>query len=327
MKKRLIVVAGPVFCLAQQIIPLTRAQELSAPVKAKEVIGLTGIKDNARGTLKVENGKLIFAHGKEHSDISILTISDTVTGADSQRAVGGTVGTMTMVAPYGSGRFLSLFRTKIDTLTIQHRDGDGSLHGVIFAMPLGTAEGLKKSLVAHADNAAATDPPNQGATDPSPSPRGDGDAAAAASKQMPAKVKTTAVQVKMIPSGEINVPAEFRIALYENLVNQLQKRGKFQHVYRDGDSNASSASDLVVLHSSIRAFKPGSERARQVTTVAGSTSIDVHCQFTNAGGQTLLERDVNGKVRFLGGNLRATYDFAKKAANITDESLSASKGK
>jgi hypothetical protein len=34
---------------------------------------------------------------------------------------------------------------------------------------------------------------------------------------------------------------------------------------------------------------------------------------------------VNGKVRFFGGNLRATYDFAKKAAHITDENLAASK--
>ena len=71
---------------------------------------------------------------------------------------------------------------------------------------------------------------------------------------MPAKLKTTAVQVRMIQSGEIKVPAEFRIALYENLVKQLEKMGKFQHVYRDGDSSASGVSDLVVLHSSIRGF-------------------------------------------------------------------------
>jgi hypothetical protein len=129
----------------------------------------------------------------------------------------------------------------------------------------------------------------------------------------------------MIQSAEINVPAEFRIALYENLVKQLEKKGKFQHVYRDGDGRASSAVDLVVLHSSIQGFKGGSERARQVTTVAGATSIKVHCQLTTAEGQTVLERDLNGKVRFFGGNLRATYDFAKKAAHITDENLAASK--
>jgi hypothetical protein len=324
MNKRAIVLAGIVFPLIAQITPLCSAQEVPAPVKAKEVIGLTGVKDNAKGTLRAESGKLIFAHGKVHSDIGAVAISDIVTGADSARAVGGTVGTMSMAAPYGSGRFLSLFRKKIDTLTIQYRDGDGSLHGVIFAMPVGAAEGIRKDLVAQGATTAAPAPPDQGPTDPSPSPRNE-ENIAPGSGQTPVKAKTTAVQVKMIQSGEINVPAEFRIALYENLVKQLEKKGKFQHVYRDGDSNASGAPDLVVLHSSIQGFKGGSERARQVTTVAGATSIKVHCQFTTAAGQTLIERDVNGKVRFFGGNLRATYDFAKKAAQITDNNLSVSK--
>jgi hypothetical protein len=36
-----------------------------------------------------------------------------------------------------------------------------------------------------------------------------------------------------------------------------------------------------------------------------------------------LERDLTGKVRFFGGNLKATYDFAKKAANVAVENFSA----
>ena len=140
-------------------------------------------------------------------------------------------------------------------------------------------------------------------------------------KKQPTKITAGAIQVEMIQSDESSVPAEFRAALYENLIRQLQKRG-FQHVYRDGDRNAASVADLVVLHSTVRGFKAGSERARRVTTVAGATSISVHCQFTNADGQTLLERDVTGKVRFFGGNLRATYDFAKKASSIAYEPFS-----
>jgi len=30
-----------------------------------------------------------------------------------------------MFAPYGGGRFLSLFRSKVDTLSIQYRDAEG----------------------------------------------------------------------------------------------------------------------------------------------------------------------------------------------------------
>jgi hypothetical protein len=140
-------------------------------------------------------------------------------------------------------------------------------------------------------------------------------------KKQPTKINAGAIQVAVIQSDEASVPAEFRVALYENLIRQLEKRG-FQNVYRDGDRNAASVADLVVLHCTVQRFKPGNERTRQVTTLAGATSISVHCQFTNAEGQPLLERDVTGKVRFFGGNLRATYDFAKKASGIAYEHFS-----
>ena len=142
-----------------------------------------------------------------------------------------------------------------------------------------------------------------------------------AQKSKPTKIKAAALQVEMIQSDEIKLPAEFQVALYENLVRQLEKNG-FSHVYRDGDRNAASVADLVVLHSTVRGFKAGSERARQVTTVSGATSITVHCQFTSPEGTSLLEQDVNGKVRFFGGNLKATYDFAKKAAHVANENFS-----
>jgi len=36
----------------------------------------------------------------------------------------------------------------------------------------------------------------------------------------------------------------------------------------------------------------------------------------------LLERDTTGKVRLIGDNLKATDDFAKKAATVAQETLS-----
>jgi hypothetical protein len=138
-----------------------------------------------------------------------------------------------------------------------------------------------------------------------------------------AKMKASVLQVEMIQSDEIKLPAEFQVALYENLIQQLGKRASFLHVYRDGDHDAAHAPELIVLHSTVRGFKAGSEKMRQVTTVAGATSITIHCQFTDNQGKVLLERDVNGKVRFFGDNLKATYDFAKKAAVMVSENFSA----
>ena len=145
-----------------------------------------------------------------------------------------------------------------------------------------------------------------------------------ARKSQPAKIKAAAIEVQMIQSDEIKLPAEFQIALYENLIRQLHKQG-FSRVYREGDRNTASVNDLVVLHSTVRGFKPGSERVRRVTTVAGATSITVHCQFTRPDGTSLLEQDVKGKVRFFGENLKSTSDFPKKAAHVAHEDFSSAK--
>ena len=129
-------------------IPELHAQQNSESAKAVQIIGLPGVKENAKGTLSVENGNLHFVYNKCVSDISAASIQDVVAGTDSKKAVGKTVGTISMAAPYGGGRFLSLFRKKIDTLAVEYRDVDGALHGVIFTMPLGKAQAVKKDLIA-----------------------------------------------------------------------------------------------------------------------------------------------------------------------------------
>jgi hypothetical protein len=142
----------------------------------------------------------------------------------------------------------------------------------------------------------------------------------------PTKMKASAIKVEMIHSDEIKLPAEFQVSLYEDLIQQLEKKGGFQHVYRQGDRNAEKATDLVILHSKVTGFKKGNEELRQVTTVAGATSIKMHCIFKDKEGKALLESDVTGTVRFFGGNLRATYDFAKKTAQIAHDNFSPTAG-
>lgn len=134
--------------LSPFILP-SNAQQPAAPIKVNQITGLTGVKNKTKGSITIENGNLRFAHDKTNVDLAATSMQDVVTGNDSQRLIHGTLGTLTMVAPYGSGRFLSLFRTKLETLTIKYRDEDGSLHGAIFTMPVGKAEALKKELVAH----------------------------------------------------------------------------------------------------------------------------------------------------------------------------------
>lgn len=115
--------------------------------KTKQVLGLEGLKHNVMGTLAAENGSLIFTVGQKKVTVPAANITEVMTGKDTERTIGGTVGTLTMFAPYGGGRFLSLFRTKIDTLALTYTDSTGAVHGAIFTMALGNALGAKKALL------------------------------------------------------------------------------------------------------------------------------------------------------------------------------------
>jgi hypothetical protein len=136
---------GTVFVVVVAISGVNAQQ--SPTVKAVQLTGLPGVKENAKGNLTVENGYLHFLSGKTTSEVRATSIEDVVTGTNSQKAVGKTLGTLSMAAPYGGGRVVSLFRKKIDTLTVEYRDAEGALHGVIFTMPLGTADAIKKGLI------------------------------------------------------------------------------------------------------------------------------------------------------------------------------------
>lgn len=133
--------------------------------------------------------------------------------------------------------------------------------------------------------------------------------------------KFSAIQIEPVESGDVAVPPAFRVAVYEYLIEQVRKTGKFQHVYRSGDRAAGDIPDLAVLRMKVEGFRQGSEMKRAVTTVSGATSIKMGLRLQTRDGQVVIDRSVEGKVRFLGENLRATYDFAKKAAKVLDQSL------
>jgi hypothetical protein len=116
--------------------------------ETKVAIGLEGFKPHAKGTLSAENGLLVFKKGKKRVEVPATSITEVLTGRDSERALGGTVGTMTMFAPYGGGRFLSLFRNKVDTLSIEFVDKSGGIHGAVFTMGQGTSWSAKGALLA-----------------------------------------------------------------------------------------------------------------------------------------------------------------------------------
>lgn len=141
----------------------------------------------------------------------------------------------------------------------------------------------------------------------------------------PAKTRTkivaSAILIRDFKPKDVQVPAQFQMAMYENTIEQVKKTGRFKEVYRDGDKRADAVPDLVILESVIYQFKEGSARQRQVTTVSGASSLHVHVSLKDKNGNSLLEKDVAGAVHFLGENLRVTYNLAKNIAELVNQTF------
>jgi hypothetical protein len=113
------------------------------------LLGLEDVKQNVKGKLTITADGLDFKGAAAHALVRTATIEDIFTSEDSHQTGGKPLTVAKLAVPYGGGRFLSLFtHEKFDSLTLQYRDENGALHGVIFTMPLGQANDIKKSLVA-----------------------------------------------------------------------------------------------------------------------------------------------------------------------------------
>jgi hypothetical protein len=133
--------------------------------------------------------------------------------------------------------------------------------------------------------------------------------------------KPSAIRIEQVDAGDVLIPMEFRVAIYESLLDRVRQTAKFKQVYRAGDRQADSVQDLVTLKTKIEKFQEGSQTKREVTTVSGATKVDVSATVVAKDGRVLLEQNLTGKVRFFGENLGATNDLAKRIAKLLREKL------
>jgi hypothetical protein len=135
------------------------------------------------------------------------------------------------------------------------------------------------------------------------------------------KLSASAIQIAMVDVGDVQIPAEFRYAVYERLVEQVRASGAFQKVYRMGDRTSDGTPDLVTLHTKVDTFKAGSQTTRELVTVLGATKVDITSTVTARDGHSLMEQKITGRVRFFGENLGVTNDLAKRITKRLRESF------
>ena len=117
---------------------------------ATHLLGFADARNNSKGTVSIEGDALQFKkNGKAAVQVKIASIHALLLG-DLSRQVGGVPVTLAKAAvPYSGGRAVSLFtHRKYDTLTLEYVDAEGGLHGAIFELKKGHAEGLRNELLA-----------------------------------------------------------------------------------------------------------------------------------------------------------------------------------
>ena len=128
------------------------------------------------------------------------------------------------------------------------------------------------------------------------------------------------VQVERIDPGHLDLAHSFQVAIYENLLEELNKTKRFKQVLREGDSKAGQLPNLLILKTKLVKYTRGSETQRAVTTVSGATKLTVQSQLITRDGNIVLDRSVQGNVRFFGSNFRATHNLAHNIAKVIKQS-------
>jgi hypothetical protein len=276
------------------------------PIHVTHVLGFEDVRRNASGDLSIYNNDLRFQRdGNSAAQVTISSIQNISLG-EQDKQVGGVPMMMGKAAlPYSGGRVVSLFsHKKYDSLTIEYLDNNGGFHGAIFRLAKGQGEAFKNALIAHGAQIS----------------RSDDQAPVQNASQESLEGQKWSVQVDRVDPGGTSLDHCFSDAIYENLLRQLSRSKRFKDVLRSGDRNARDVSGVLVLKTIVEKYSPGSETRRAVTTVIGATKLKVHIQLITRNGRVVLDRAVEGNVRFIGENLGATNKVANNTAKILKRS-------
>jgi len=279
----------------------------SSSIHVKHVLGFEDVKRNASGELSIQDDGLRFQRdGSQAAQVSITSIQNISLGEEDKQVGGVPLMLGKTAVPFGGGRVVSLFsHKKYDSLTIEYLDSSGGFHGAIFQLTKGQGQAFKSDLIAHGAHITPSEDPAPAQSSPEESLK--------AAQQW-------SVQVDRVDPGATTLDPCFSDAIYENILVELPRSKQFEHVFRSGDRNATDVSGLLILKTLVEKYSPGSETRRAVTTVAGATKLNVRIQLLTRNGQVVLERAVEGDVRFIGDNLRATNKVAHSAAKILKRS-------
>jgi hypothetical protein len=255
------------------------------------VAGLADVKPDSEGSLRLTPSAISFVGKSAAGEIPYSQITGVYAG-DERVATGGTGAKVARHIPFfGFGAAVgAVTNKKIDLLTIEYRDMNGGIHGAVFEIP------KTQALIAQHQLSTFVTPSQ--AVEMQPCVEG---------------TPSDAILVAPVRFTDVEVPAEYRILLYEQLVEQIKKADGTGTVYRVGDISVPCTAKTLQL--SVTAFKKGNEAVRSSTGpvgfFVGGTSVNFHVSLTDKMGTVFFEQSMKESKRGDGDSLSVTHDLAK----------------
>jgi hypothetical protein len=263
-------------------------------VKVVYVAGLADVKPNSSGSLSLTPSSVAFVSKGVEGTIAFDRI--TVVSVGNERiATGGVGGKVVRAIPFfGFGAAMGAVTNKsVGLLTIEYVDKDGGQHGAVFEVPKTQVDFAQKQISSRIKSPAMTD-----------------------SRPCSGTATSDSILVQPIAAPSVELPAEYRALLYEELVDELRASKGSVTVYRAGDSSAPCRAKKLEL--SVTAFKKGNEAVRASTgpigLFVGGTSVTFHVRVVDAAGRVLFERSHKVSRRGDGDSLGVTRDLAKSVS-------------
>jgi hypothetical protein len=115
-----------------------------------------------------------------------------------------------------------------------------------------------------------------------------------------------------------DVPAAYRVLVYEHVIDRLRLTQGAGRVYRDGENDGHKLCPQYTIHISVAAFKTGSQVKRAILGPAGmfvgTTQMTFDTALNDASGSVDLHKQVKGTTRGESESTNVADSVAKSVA-------------
>jgi hypothetical protein len=264
------------------------------------VAGLDEVKPNVSGDLTLSPAALTFSNKNVTTSIPRERIVNVSTGEQRTEPWGTTGEIARKVIPFGGSVVLAVVTNKkVDLLTVEYRDIHDGYHGAVFVLPAQRAAAVRDSILANLT--PTVEQPASSCADP-----------------VPGSVLVAPIQVH-----GIELPAEYRILLYEQTIKELKATRPEEKFFRVGDRSAGPGCAALRLDITVTGFKKGNRAVRASTgplgLFLGTTSLSFDVNLKDVHDKTVFGAEIKKSDRTDSESLGLADTIAKNVAKRFDK--------